>query len=241
MVALRLLSGQQKIAIWLQGNGVVKMLMEPTAHNAIWTAILTRIHARMSAGETQSSLALSLGVHKTVLGRWITGEKGGKKASIDDLLRYMQILDIDPTPYLAPFLKAKKEVPLIGLAACGYEYWEKEVKLPISATAAPPGELAPNMFAIIASGESLVPVGIEAGFLAFCNPDKSPNPGDVVFVERINGTMSLKVFRRLDGSWTILEGWLPPDKEGQQEKYTLSEPTADIVRLAPVIFIKRRD
>ena len=65
--------------------------MEKSTHAHAWEAIVQKARERAAQkGETQTSIADLLGVHKATFGRWLRGERGGKKASIDDMLFYME-------------------------------------------------------------------------------------------------------------------------------------------------------
>lgn len=50
--------------------------------------------------------------------------------------------------------------------------------------------------------------------------------------------MTLKKFRRVEGAWTILEGWTPPASDGRQDIYTASTLTENIKRLVTITYIK---
>ena len=127
-------------------------------------------------GSNQSRVAERLGVHRTAISRWLSGRLKGERISVDDMRNYFDRLGLDPTPYFGDAAReAPQGVPLIGLAACGYDYWQKAIELPVTTTAAPPGTLPPDMFAVIATGDSLVPEGIREGMIAFCDPGAAPN------------------------------------------------------------------
>lgn len=210
-------------------------------NEAAWQAILDKIRERTALpGHTQVSVATALGVDKATVGRWLKAKRKGTQKTIDELVKYMMVLGINPAHYLgSQGAGASKKIPLIGMAACGYE-WCREIKTAVSMVAAPPGDDAQELFAVMASGESMRPAGIEEGFVIFCDPTQLPEKDDAIFVERENGTMSLKMFRGTEGIWTILEGWLPPDAQGTQQIYTLREHTSSLVKVAPVIYVKRK-
>ena len=74
--------------------------MANSIHGSMWQDILTAIRKRVGEGESQSSLAAQLGVNRATLSRWLAQERGGKRASLDALLGYMDELDLDPAPYV---------------------------------------------------------------------------------------------------------------------------------------------
>lgn len=191
----------------------VSIIMEKT-HDEIWDAIIAEIRFQIARDENQSSIAKKLGVSRVAVHRWLKGDRGSARKTIDDLKAYMNALGMNTSEFFGEVGLPSKPIPLIGLVPCGYDYWLKEVKLPITEVPAPPGETRPNMFAVIASGDSLVPVGIEEGFVVFCDPDAPVNEKDIVYVERDNGTTTLKIYGHQDEIWTYLHGWSPFDSSG---------------------------
>lgn len=127
-------------------------------------------------------------------------------------------------------------IPILGLAECGLKGWYRESAMEVSASR--PGDLHdPETFAVIAVGVSMRPAGILEGFLCFCSPATSPAAGDRVYVERRDGTASIKVFRGADDEWLHLRGWLPPE-DGRQDGYEEQVKQSEVVRLATVVYIK---
>lgn len=98
----------------------------------------------------------------------------------------------------------------------------------------------PDAFAIMAVGDSLRPAGIWPGFLCLCSPRDHYDKGDVVFVERSDGTASLKLFDREDADWIDLAGYLPPDEHGHQMPYTERLARDYVRRIATVVYVKRK-
>ena len=128
-------------------------------------------------------------------------------------------------------------VPVIGLAECGLKGWYQESTLAISATR--PGDLFdPEAFAVIAIGASMRPAGILEGFLCFCSPRTAADKGDRVYIERRDGTASIKEYVKRDETWLHLQGWLDPDESGRQEPYGDQVKLDQVGRLATVVYIK---
>lgn len=206
-----------------------------------WQAILEELNRRTKEGPrgTLSRLAEELGVERGTVSRWINGGLQGKRVSYDQMVFIMRKLGLDPAEYFDPTPSPRGEVPLIGLAACGYDSFTAERR---SMTApAPDGEAEESgMFAVMALGPSMLPAGVAPGFLAYCDPGREAEIGDMVLVERKNGTLSLKMYGGAEGAWTLLQGWLPPDATGIQQPYTSREETDAIARVAPVVYIKRK-
>ena len=86
--------------------------MKADKHKTAWEAIVRRIREKSAEpGENQSSLARLLGVNRATIGRWLSAERGGKKASLDDMLTYMRRLGIDAAQYFGETASEYIHVP----------------------------------------------------------------------------------------------------------------------------------
>ena len=140
---------------------------------------------------------------------------------------------------------ARPVIPLVGFAQCGVVGWNGTMSLPIAADLP---VLTPEMLAVVASGDSMVPAGISNGHVCYCDPSKPPLPGEAVYVERSDGLTALKIFigkSRVGESeagtdQTVFQGWLPTSSEGVQKPFTLVVEDALIKKIAPVILVRRR-
>ncbi|MBF0168757.1 MAG: helix-turn-helix domain-containing protein [Alphaproteobacteria bacterium] len=140
------------------------------------------------------------------------------------------------TPAWMP--KQPTSVPVIGLAECGLRGWFQEGSMSVRASR--PGDLRnPEAFAVMAVGQSMLPAGIHPGFLCFCDPTDSPDPGDAVFVERADGRASIKVFSQSEPGWITLQGWLDP-VNGVQESYFDKITASQIKKIATIVYVKRK-
>ena len=207
-----------------------------------WDAIISEIRRRIEKGArgTRAALARQLGVERGTLTRWMQGTLKGERVPYDKMLFLMERLELDPRRYFgdAPWANLGG-VPIIALAACGYDWCTRER---LNATAPRPGDHALNrdLFAVLAVGDSMRPAGIEPGFIVYCDPHSRLDINDVVFVERNNNTISLKIYRGMDGEDVILEAWTPPDGKGEQLLYTARTEVSNILRLVPVVYVKRK-
>ena len=128
-------------------------------------------------------------------------------------------------------------VPVIGLAECGLKGWYQGALMTVSA--ARPGDLLdPDAFAVIAIGTSMRPAGICQGFLCFCSPRMAVDKGDRVYIERRDGTATIKKYVCRDETWLYLQGWLDPDESGRQELYSDQVRLDQIARLATIVYVK---
>ena len=147
-------------------------------------------------------------------------------------------------PENQPNVSGHAAVPVIGLAACGYQGWFNPNDIALN-TAIASGDARPGMFAVIAIGASMQPEGIRHGFVVICDPNLKPRKGDVVYVERRDleeGTVhaSLKLFVSRDENWVYLSSWSEPDLDGRQEMEFAELSTRYLGRLVVASMVKRR-
>ena len=147
-------------------------------------------------------------------------------------------------PENQPNVSGQAAVPVIGLAACGYQGWFNPNDIALN-TAIAAGDARPGMFAVIAIGASMQPEGIRHGFVVICDPNLKPRKGDVVYVERRDleeGTVhaSLKLYSGRDEDWVYLASWSEPDQDDRQEMEFAELSTRYLGRLVVASMVKRR-
>ncbi len=178
---------------------------------------------------------------------WITQGIGAMKSGEDSSHRVWR--DDAPSqqePFTArdpaqPFLSAKgREVPVLGLAACGLSGWYNPGPMAFRLPFPTDHPHSPGLFAVIAIGTSMQPEGIKQGFVLFCDPSMPPAHNDVVFVEKKDGTASVKTYKKQDDKWLYLQGWLPPNDEGIQKAYSEQLDMETVKTIACVVLVKRK-
>lgn len=137
-------------------------------------------------------------------------------------------------------------VSVLGLAECSMRGWELQSATSMFAPAPADIKVADG-FAVIATGDSMVPAGILPGNVIFCNPVIMPLEGDIVYVERPDGYATIKLWqgktKRAGKEFIKLKGWLPanPDAPDEPQKPYTDEFLKDQVkRVAVVVYIRRR-
>lgn len=135
-----------------------------------------------------------------------------------------------------------RPIPLMGFASCGTEGWGGTMTYEVPIT---PPHPRPDMIAIVASGDSMLPEGIGNGHICFCDPHAPPMPGECVYIETIEGQGALKRFLgekdiKGTGVGIHLLGWLDKDDKGKQKPFELTISKSIIKTLAPVVYIQRR-
>ncbi len=134
---------------------------------------------------------------------------------------------------------APRQIPIIGLAACGLAGWFNPSSLALTAPL-PLDYPRQNMLAVIAVGMSMVPEGIRQGFVLYCDFDLQPLKNDVIFIEQTDGKSAVKRYVEKEGEWLLLEGWLDPDEKGDQKLYRDKILISAVKRMGTVVFVKRR-
>jgi phage repressor protein C with HTH and peptisase S24 domain len=134
-------------------------------------------------------VARLLGVHKATVGRWLKEERGGKRASLDQMLGYMQKLGLSPEPYFSagpgsgeyvqvPWLEARASMGggslVVSKAVVSYLSFRTDWLL---------GKGAPDgMVVINADGDSMAPT-IDDGAVVLVNEaSKRPVNNRIFFV-----------------------------------------------------------
>ncbi len=133
-----------------------------------------------------------------------------------------------------------KNISVLGLAACDIVGWYNPGPLAVRASLPPDYANAGKIFAVVVAGSSMAPDGIRSGFLVYCDPDLSPEPGDAVFVKTTDGKATIKRFIQQDSEWITLQSWLNPDKTGAQRPYTNQFALSFIHTLATIILVRRK-
>ena len=148
-------------------------------------------------------------------------------------LEHMMVGGTSPTSSLRP-------IPLIGFAACGTEGWGGTMTYEVPIT---PPHPRPDMIAIVASGDSMLPEGIGNGHICFCDPHAPPMPGECVYIEQTDGKAALKRFLgecHIKGSGAGIELRYWRRKDGKLIEHNLQLANFFLKTIAPVIYVQRR-
>lgn len=133
---------------------------------------------------------------------------------------------------------AAASLPLTGLAECGIQGWFREARLRAPVVVPRVGT---GWMAVMAVGNSMIPAGIREGHILFCDPAQPPVEGEPVYVLRADGAASIKLWRGMaNNDFAVLQGWLPPDEQGNQKPYLDQLAPGQILKLAPVIYVRLR-
>ena len=97
----------------------------------------------------------------------------------------------------------------------------------------------PEAFWVTATGPSMVPEGIEAGWLCLVSPARDIAPGDRVWIRDITGAAAIKRLVSIkDDGRLMLRGW-QDFRQGRQQSFDEERFQAGIDRVHPVIAVFR--
>lgn len=208
--------------------------------------------------QSQAAFAAALGVHKNSIGSY---ESGKTKPDSEFLARVCGVCGVSPDWLLmgeGPYRREEKPasvelaesrpaegpavtfVPVTGLAHCGIEGWYNPRTLALSVSVPPHYSRQGDMLAVIAVGSSMIPDGIREGYVVMCDCGREPARDDAVFVEKFDGSASIKRYVDQDEEWLYLQGWLKPNERGEQHPYSDQLRLDSVKRMAPVVFVQRR-
>ena len=132
-------------------------------------------------------------------------------------------------------------LPLIGLANCGIaQGWFNETEL-LNQILLPSFMSEEKAFAVLCRGRSMVPAGIEDGNVCIVYPNRAVESGKPALI-RTKGFVSgrevslatVKMFDSQDETSVFLSGWLEPDENGTQSRFTEKRLKSCITQIAPV-------
>lgn len=98
----------------------------------------------------------------------------------------------------------------------------------------------PNAFATTVHVQSLIPEGVQPGFMCICSPMLRPVTGDIVHLRRQDGLCTLRIFAGQEKEWLVLRAYTDRDEKGQQRAYEDRVKASIITEIAPVVFVRRK-
>ncbi len=141
-----------------------------------------------------------------------------------------------PRPAWDAFTEAT--LPHKGIASCSVQGWGKNQPLrdPLPK---PEDVMDENAFYVSASGQSMIPEGIDGGAICLVSPGTEVREGDRVWVLDYQGRAAIKrlVEKGANGSLK-LRGWMPK-RDGQQQSFEEERFAAGIRETYPVVAVFR--
>ncbi len=142
--------------------------------------------------------------------------------------------DVEKIPYIN---MPEQTIKMVGFASCSIRGWGKQTDMEQDFTFNIPD---PNAYGVVAVGNSMLPMGIRQGAICIISPNSTVNKNDIVYVERQDGTASIKKFISRDQNSVTLQGWLEPEEEEKQKPYTDRLSLSIIKSIHPVLWIKSK-
>lgn len=197
-----------------------------------------REHFRRSMGD----MAASVGVERK---SWERYEKGGSRPNSDVLMALVE-QGISPEWLLTGQGAMLADlggrpggtVPVLGMAECGLRGWYQESPTGLYASAPPSVAAAGQGVAVVATGNSMRPAGINPGDMVFCADGPPPQAREAVLVELTDGLLSLKQWGGQRGDWVTLRGWLDADTGAVQMPYGDERRQDQISRIRRVVLVQ---
>ena len=144
-------------------------------------------------------------------------------------------LPLSPVPDLTRFGKA--ELPHRGLAKCAINGWGKDQPLsePLPGPEFVTDEAA---FYVSATGQLMIPEGIDGGTFCLVSPAREPREGDRVWLLDGSGAATIKRLLKIGEKSVTLRGWMPVQNR-QQKSFEDERFTNYIKAMYPVIAVFR--
>ena len=138
-----------------------------------------------------------------------------------------------PIPDLTRFGEAK--LPHRGLAKCAINGWGKDQPLS-DPLPGPEGLTDKDAFYVSATGQSMIPEGIDGGAFCLISPTVEPREGDRVWLLDGSGAATIKRLVKVGEKSVTLRGWMPVQNR-QQKSFEDERFTNYIKALHPVIAV----
>lgn len=188
-----------------------------------WTILLKRIREELAKpGNTQAGIARTLGVNRSAIFKWLSGDLQGKRVSIDAMRRYFSRLGLDPAPYFGGDISEEAEYRRVPWLEATASMGGGSVQTSKALTAhlafrtdwlRSKGSLK-GMVAINASGDSMSPTIPDRAVVLINEDDKRPVNNGIFFVcygeEVFLKRLRVDRFGRVTHLISDLDGWEKP-------------------------------
>ena len=129
-------------------------------------------------------------------------------------------------------------LPQHGIAKCGVQGWGKDQpeREPLPR---PEDIMDEQAFWVTASGQSMIPEGIDGGAICLVSPGTEARDGDRVWILDHQGGAAIKRLIRRDSKGHLhLRGWMPK-QDGQQKSFDEQRLPAGVRKVHPVVAVFR--
>ena len=147
--------------------------------------------------------------------------KGDKRYNYVNLQKLAEVLDLElyfgprrePRPTWDHF--TDRLLPRRGIASCGINGWGKNQPLGDPLPAPEPLKDT-SAFYVSASGQSMIPEGINSGMFCLVSPARTALSGDRIWIKDTKGGAAIKRLIQIDDDRLHLRGW-QPRQDGRQQ------------------------
>ena len=143
-----------------------------------------------------------------------------------------------PAPPPAWDTFAEATLPHRGMAKCGVQGWAK-AQPDRNPLPRPENVMDDQAFYISATGQSMIPEGIDGGYTCLISPGMAVREGDRIWILDHQGRATIKRLVGRDENGDLkLRGWLPK-RHGQQKSFDEERMAAGVREVYPVIAVFR--
>lgn len=128
-------------------------------------------------------------------------------------------------------------IPLAGMSEAKDTGWFNPQQSSVQTTLDLPD---PKAFATLVNGQSLIPEGIQPGFVCICSPMMGHAPGDIVHLRRQDGLCTLRIYVGEEKDWLILKAYTDRDEKSIQRPFEDRIKRSMVIEVAPVVFVRRK-
>ena len=137
------------------------------------------------------------------------------------------------TPEWSRFAAAT--LPHHGVAKCSIQGWGKD-RPDRDPLPKPEDSMDDSAFYVSATGQSMIPEGIDSGAICLVSPCTEARPGDRVWFKDKAGATAIKRLVRISERGAFLRGWMPI-KDGQQKSFEEERFLNFVEAMHPVIAV----
>lgn len=164
--------------------------------------------------------------------------RAGRVPGIDRLKALFDYLGIEiqigPAELRASFDR-RLQLPHLGLAKCGVDGWGK-AQPDLAPLPRPDFINDPDAFYVSATGQSMIPEGIDGGAICLVSPAQDIQEGDRIWIKDRNGRAAIKRLVGMTGDTLKLRGWMPR-ADGQQQSFEEERATSFVGEAYPVVAV----